>query len=75
MRSLFIILAVGATSYHFCDVRSAHRGPRLFFPFVFSLCLISLVFWLYVKSRKHQGGRDDFGGSDGFSFSGGDGDD
>jgi hypothetical protein len=74
MRSLFIILAVGTTSYHFRDVRSAHWGPRLFFPAVFSLCLVALVYWLYMKSRKRREGRGDFGESGGFSFSGGGGD-
>ena len=76
MRSLLIIFLLGGTSYHFCDVRAAHWAPRLFFPFVFFICLLALMLWLFARSRRGGNGNGDGHGADGGSgFSLGDGGD
>ncbi len=54
MRSLLIILLVGATSYHFCDVRSGTTTGAVLMPLLFVFSLIALALWLYVRMRDRS---------------------
>lgn len=70
MRSLLVILLVAGVSYHFCDARSGTTMGTIVMPLLFSLSLIALALWLFVRMRR--GSRHD-GADEGASVSFGSG--
>lgn len=63
MWSLPIILSVGAISYALCDVRSGNVLTQAICPMIFTLSLVALAVWIYLKAS--QSGWRDRGDSDG----------
>ena len=89
MWSLPIILCVGALSYSLCNVRSGNVLTQAICPMIFTLSLVALALWVYLKASTSDwrvGGGDgsssdasgtssSYGDGDGGSDGGGDGGD
>lgn len=67
MWTLPAILSVGAVSYALCNVRSGNVFTRAICPMVFTLSLVALAVWIYLKASA-SGWR----GGDGSSSDAGD---
>jgi len=63
MWPLPLVLTAGAVSYALCDVRSGNVLTRALCPLVFTLSLVALAVWIYVKASAsdRRGGDGDSG--------------
>lgn len=50
MWTLPAILSVGALSYALCNVRSGNLLTRAICPMIFTLSLVALAVWIYIKA-------------------------
>lgn len=77
MWTLPAILAIGALSYSLCNVRSGNVLTQAICPMVFTLSLVALALWIYLKASTSDWRGGDGAGSasssDSGSDSGGDG--
>lgn len=62
MWTLPAILSVGALSYALCNVRTGNILTRAICPMVFTLSLVALAVWIYLKASAS-----DWRGGDGSS--------
>ncbi len=80
MKSLLLILIVGATSWHYIDLESSFFLTAFLMPTIFGFSVFSLLIWLSnrlspnrVSSNGMYSGYGSFGGFGGDSSDGGDG--
>jgi hypothetical protein len=63
MWSLSVILCVAALSYSLCNVRSGNVLTQAICPMVFTLSLVALALWVYLKASTAGWRGGDGGGS------------